>query len=130
MDDFTHKTAIGLTVYFTHRYAPPPKQHGKTRTVDHALDLALAAAAFGHDVMLIFQGNGLNLLADQTLQTDQFRRVLQQLDVFDLAPLYLCKSSMEQATTPIKHLHSLPISVIEKADILKALQPPRHCLVF
>lgn len=109
----------------------------------HALDFAMAAAAFGHDVKLIFQGDGLMLLVDHTAHqvdnqgptqaaplNDRFSRALTQLELFDLAPIYLCEKSLKRSALSGYDFGPLPTKVINSTDLAAAIQSPRHCLIF
>lgn len=111
----------------------------------HAMDFALAAAAFGHGVMLIFQEDGLqHLINDHHTDSsrpsltdshnppsnDRFSRALTQLELFDLAPIYLCEDSLRRHAVSPHDFKHLPTQTIDNKALLTAMQPPRHCLIF
>jgi sulfur relay (sulfurtransferase) DsrF/TusC family protein len=62
----------------------------------HALDFAVATAAFGRAVSLVLQGAGVWQLLNQPPHDNRCKRLLKQLDLFDLGPIYLCERSLNK----------------------------------
>ncbi|WMS88083.1 sulfurtransferase complex subunit TusC [Pleionea litopenaei] len=81
-----------ILIHFTHT----PYGSDASREL---LDMALAHATFGHQVSLVFSGEGIfNLLPDQLAKPagrKEFTRLFKGLDLYDIEKLYVVNDDLD-----------------------------------
>ncbi|UXD87526.1 DsrE family protein [Thalassolituus hydrocarboniclasticus] len=98
-----------------------------------ALEMALALAAFEHEIRLIFQGPGIFWL----MKTQEARKpggkspakVISALPMYDCEAIFYAQSDLQQLNIPAENLTPLakPLSY---SDITELLRSSQHCLSF
>ena len=83
-----------------------------TGTLQAGVDLALAAAAFGQKVTLVFAGEGLALLEPEPERHQPLHRLLGSLPYYEIAQVYAL-ASISEALTYREDLTVLPMSQAE-----------------
>ena len=88
-----------------------------------ALDMALATAAFGNDVTLVFLNDGVyQLLTAQDAQHKQRKNIAKTLDalaLYDITHIYACADSLKQRGLDTRPLFSA--TQLASRDTLRTL---------
>ncbi|GGW97449.1 DsrE family protein [Alteromonas halophila] len=89
-----------------------------------ALDFAVAGVNFGHDIVVLFEGDGVWQLTPEQAPPKGIKNVgkrIKSLPLFDVEEIYACKSSvvtrMDSAVLPA---FVTPLTEAEKAGLLEA----------
>jgi len=95
-----------------------------------AIEFALAAAAFGHQSQVIFAEQGVIHLLEHLLVEKRWTKLISQLELFDLAPLWVCNQSLTHRQLSERLLKEYPIKTLDQQALLRQLRPPKHVRCF
>ncbi|RDV23924.1 sulfurtransferase complex subunit TusC [Alteromonas aestuariivivens] len=105
--------------------------YGGSKATD-GLDFAIAATNYGHQVKLIFEGDGVyQLLKEQAPPTgikNHLKR-LKSLVFYDIEELYVCKPSLQSRNLGLEDL-GVEAQVIASQSLLELVSQADHVVTF
>jgi tRNA 2-thiouridine synthesizing protein C len=96
---------------------------------DPAIDVTMAAGAFGQSASVLFIGDGCQYLNPGVLppaEQADLRKLLKSLPFYDIDQLYVC------STEPIANIDvdELPVTYLQPSDITSLVSSAAHVVTF
>ncbi|GEA10929.1 DsrE family protein [Alteromonas sp. KUL49] len=96
------------------------------------LDFALAATNYGHEVAVLFEGDGVFQLMDSKNHPSTFAKRLSVMPMFDIEECYVCMKSLENlnVSPSEKLLQSLELQQLDTLGKLDLFESVTHTVTF
>lgn len=104
-----------------------------TQATKESLDAALASAAFGVNVGLLFLGDGVfQLLAGQNPSPQWMKRtapIFQSLELYEISDVFVCKQDLIQRALKAEDL-IIPVKILAESELPDLMNSYDNLLTF
>jgi len=96
------------------------------------LDFALAATNYGHEVVVLFEGDGVLQLMDSDIHPSSFAKRLSVMPMFDIEECYVCMQSLSNlnVSPSEKLIQSLELQKLDSSGKLDLFKHVTHTVTF